>query len=146
MAEGVMKKMIEEHGLDNWVVDSAGIGNWHVGELPDRRAIQCAENHGIDIRYQRARHLQKNDLDAFDHILVMDLMNYRDVVNLAQNGVNHQKIKLLLEYKYPNEQKIVPDPYYTDLFEDAYQLIYEGCEGFVHHQLSLRTGINKLIE
>ena len=137
MAEGVMKKMIEENGLQHWVVDSAGIGNWHVGELPDRRAIQCAKNHGIDIRYQRARHLKKNDLQSFDHILVMDLMNYRDVVSLAQNGVNQHKIKLLLDYKYPNEQKIVPDPYYTDLFEDAYHLIYEGCEGFVHHHLHL---------
>ena len=39
-------------------VDSAGTGDWHVGEPPDRRAIACAAGHGVDIGGLRARQLQ----------------------------------------------------------------------------------------
>lgn len=136
MAEGVMKKLIIENELTHWLVDSAGVGDWHVGELPDKRAIRCARNHGIDITDQRARHLQKNDLERFDHILVMDQMNYQDVIAQTQNSGLHKKIRLLLDYKYPGKQRNVPDPYYTDLFEEAYQLIKEGCEAFLHHHIN----------
>ena len=37
-AEGIMKHQLELNGLSDMVfVDSAGIGNWHVGDLPDAR-------------------------------------------------------------------------------------------------------------
>lgn len=143
IAEGVMKKLIKENDLIHWTVDSAGIGDWHIGELPDKRAIHCARGHGIDITDQRARHLKKKDIQLFDHILVMDLMNYQEVINLSGGDDNYQKVKLLLDFKYPGEQRIVPDPYFTNLFEEAYQLIYEGCEGFLNYQLTVNMG-NKL--
>ena len=35
-AEGVLKRIVKEAGdADRWVIDSAGIGRWHVGDLPD---------------------------------------------------------------------------------------------------------------
>ncbi|MEP7266638.1 MAG: low molecular weight protein-tyrosine-phosphatase [Saprospiraceae bacterium] len=131
MAEGVMKHLLKKDSRHDWEVDSAGTGDWHVGQLPDRRAIRTSKNHGIDITRQRARQFNKNDFERFDHLLVMDTENLKDVRNLANNQPDKEKVKLLLEFKYPGKQMIVPDPYFNELFEESFQLIYEGCEAFL---------------
>jgi protein-tyrosine phosphatase len=130
MAEGVMKKLLVDRHILNFMVDSAGIGGWHEGELPDYRAIRTARLHGIDITDQRARQVTTSDLEHFDHILVMDQENMRDTRKLAPVTV-HEKIKLLLDFKYPGRGMIVPDPYYSNRFEESYKLIYEGCQAFI---------------
>ena len=36
MAEGVFRRVVEEEGLvDRFEIDSAGLGDWHVGQAPD---------------------------------------------------------------------------------------------------------------
>ena len=46
-AEGVMRKMVTDAGQENlYYIDSAGIGNWHVGQLPDWRMRQCGAERG----------------------------------------------------------------------------------------------------
>ena len=55
LAEGIMKKKIQEHQL-NWKVDSAGTAAWHAGEKPDSRSIKVAQKNNIDILNQRGRH------------------------------------------------------------------------------------------
>jgi protein-tyrosine phosphatase len=130
MAEGVMKKLLLDRSIFNWEVDSAGIGNWHEGDWPDHRAIKTAKNHGIDITIQRARQIRSSDFEYFDHILVMDEENLRDAKKLSSGKYVH-KIRLLLDFKYPNQSKSIPDPYFTHRFEESYQLICEGCEAFL---------------
>ena len=72
LAEGIMKTKLPE----NFKVDSAGTGNWHVGKLPDERSIDIAYKHGIDITDQRARQFKVEDFDTYDLIYVMDQSNY----------------------------------------------------------------------
>ncbi|MEP7323810.1 MAG: low molecular weight protein-tyrosine-phosphatase [Saprospiraceae bacterium] len=134
MAEGVMKKLLLERGITGWEVDSAGIGNWHMGDPPDFRAIKTAKHHGIDISDQVARQIRSSDFEEFDHVLAMDIENLRDARKVTSIK-NHLKIKLLLDYKYPDQGRSVPDPYFSTEgsggFEKSYQLIYEGCEAFI---------------
>lgn len=79
MAEGALRARLEASPLAGRVqVDSAGTGDWHVGEPPDRRAIACAAGHGVDIGGLRARQLQAADFDRFDWILCADEANLRD--------------------------------------------------------------------
>jgi len=125
LAEGILKKQAQEKGLD-WEIDSAGTSGWHVGELPDRRSIATAKQYGIDIMDQRSRQFQKTDLEAFDLILAMDTSNYNDILRLA--GPNQvAKVKMILNYAYPKENRSVPDPYYNDGFEGVYQLLDLAC-------------------
>jgi protein-tyrosine phosphatase len=79
LAEGVMQHLADEEGLD-WQVDSAGTGNWHVGEAPDRRSIRTARNHDVDISKQACRQFRQSDFNKFDHIFVMDKYNLSDVL------------------------------------------------------------------
>ncbi len=71
LAEGIMQHLVKQHGLD-WEVDSAGTGNWHVGQGPDKRSTRVARDNGIDISGQVCRVFNVRDFDTFDHILVMD--------------------------------------------------------------------------
>ncbi|MEO6850689.1 MAG: low molecular weight protein-tyrosine-phosphatase, partial [Mucilaginibacter sp.] len=107
LAEGLMQHLVKEHEL-NWHVDSAGTGNWHVGEGPDRRSTRTARNHGIDISKQVCRHFSTSDFHDFDLILVMDKNNLSDVLAMAPDAQTAGKVKLLLG------NREVPDPYYDD--------------------------------
>ncbi len=125
LAEGVMQHLAKEEGLD-WDVDSAGTGNWHIGQGPDRRSVRTAGKHGIDISNQVCRLFRTSDFDTFDHILVMDKSNLVDVLLFARNDGDVKKVKLLLG------DKIVPDPYHNDTwFEPVFELIEQGCREFI---------------
>ncbi len=131
LAEGILRKIITNHQL-NWTVDSAGTGDWHVGHAPDKRSIAVAGKNGIDISTLRGRQFSTNDFKTFDHILVMDSENYANVIRLASNETEKQKVELLLNYVNKGKNETVPDPYWDDsLFSPVYDLIYQACEHFV---------------
>ncbi len=135
LAEGIMKQKIREAGLA-WQVDSAGTGYWHVGELPDRRSIVTAGQHGIDITDQRARQFQAADFDRFDQIFVMDTQNRRDVLRLAPSEAHCTKVILMLDKLYPGEDRSVPDPYYDDDgFEEVFHLLDRACAAYLNRMV-----------
>ena len=94
LAESIMRSKLSE----DFIVDSAGTGGWHVGELPDKRSISIAKNRGLDITNQRARQFKKSDFDTFDHIFVIYNSNYKDVLALAPNEESKSKDKEFQEY------------------------------------------------
>ncbi|MDR3696933.1 low molecular weight protein-tyrosine-phosphatase [Mucilaginibacter sp.] len=125
LAHGIMEQMANEQGL-NWEIESAGTGDWHVGEAPDRRSIRSAKNHGIDISNQVCRLFRISDFDEYDHIFVMDRSNLSDILAKARNKEDEKKVRLLLG------DKIVPDPYYDDAqFEPVFEMIEVGCREII---------------
>lgn len=131
MAEGIMKKMLEERANGPWEVDSAAVGDWHRGQLPDSRAIKTAARYDIDITDQRARQISADDLDYFDHVLVMDEEILESVLALSELPDHRKKVRLILDEAYPGEGRIVPDPYYSGRFEESFRLIRTACEAFL---------------
>jgi protein-tyrosine phosphatase len=126
LAEGIMRAKLSK----DFIVDSAGTGGWHAGELPDKRSISTAKNRGLDITSQRARQFKISDFDTFDYIYVMDNSNYKDVMALAPNDEAKSKVKLILNELFPNENVDVPDPYYggQDGFENVFDMLNEACD------------------
>ncbi len=130
LAHGIMEQEAKKAGLD-WEVDSAGTGNWHVGEPPDHRSVSVAKKFGLDISTQVCRQFNKRDFDHYDRIYVMDRSNLADVTALAKNEEQRQKVLLLLG------NDIVPDPYYdNDQFEPVYKMIEKGCRKILEKELS----------
>lgn len=120
-----MQHLADKEGL-NWQVDSAGTGDWHVGEPPDRRSVRVARQNGIDISQQICRLFTPADFDGFDYILVMDKSNLSNVLAMARTAEDRQKVSLLLV------DWVVPDPYHDDnQFEPVFRLIEEGCKAFI---------------
>ncbi len=131
LAEGILKEKIKAYQLD-WQVDSAGTGSWHIGSLPDYRSIAIAKKYNMDITYQKARQIKHKDLDSFDLILVMDYENYRDVMKMASNDQQREKVKLIMDFVYPDRQIDVPDPYRNDDgFEQVFEMLDEACEKII---------------
>ena len=126
LAEGILKSKVYSFKT---FVDSAGTGAYHVGEKPDKRSIAIAKQNGIDITDQKARKFTKEDFKLFDLIYVMDNSNYNNVVSLASNQVEKEKVKLILNEVFPGENLDVPDPYYGGDFgfKNVYNMLDEAC-------------------
>lgn len=131
LAEGILKSKVDNSQIQ---VDSAGTGGWHVGDLPDKRSIEVARKHGIDITDQRGRKFSAYDFESYDHIFVMDTSNYRDVVALTKSSDEKEKVQLILDELFPGENVDVPDPYYggKEGFDHVFNMIDEACEKIAH--------------
>ena len=129
LAEGILRFATEKHKL-NIFIDSAGTSNYHIGQHPDKRTTSNALQHGIDVSNLKARQFSISDFDDFDHIFVMDSSNYSDVISLARNSNDKQKVELILNRVYPNSNMAVPDPYFggEQGFENVYILLDKACE------------------
>jgi protein-tyrosine phosphatase len=133
MAEGVFRRVAQEQGLlDRFEIDSAGLGNWHVGQAPDSRAQEAARNRGVDISGQSARQVTKQDYAHFDLLLAMDGSNYEELVQQAPKSARH-KIRRFLDYAPHVGAKDVPDPFYggREGFNHALDLIEAAARGLL---------------
>lgn len=133
VAEGILLHLKEQYQLENLVIDSAGTSGYHINEAPDNRTIQNALKHGVNLKPLRARQFNPSDFDEFDLILGMDESNIKNIKSLSSLPAHHKKVKLFLDYLYPNENKIVPDPYYgTEKdFEEVFQLVWNGSKALL---------------
>lgn len=132
-AEGVMKAMVHAAGLDSrFFIDSAGIGNWHVGQLPDRRMRERGAARGYSFD-SHARQICTSDFSDFDLLLVMDSDNYRIVSSMAPDAASACKVRMLTDYLTKYNAPSVPDPYYGDIsgFDYALDLIEDACAGLL---------------
>ena len=125
LAHGILEHLVKEKKL-NWEIDSAGTGNWHIGEKPDRRSIAVAQKYGVDITNQSCRQFDITDFEKYDHILTMDQNNLSDVISLAFGDDGVEKVRLFLK------NGIVPDPYHDDnQFEPVYLMIEKRCKEII---------------
>jgi len=90
LAHGILEHLANTEGL-GWEIDSAGTGDWHIGHPPDSRSVAVARKMGVDISEQRARQFEQADFKRFDHILVMDDQNLKNVVALAQSEEENKR-------------------------------------------------------
>lgn len=130
LAEGILRAKLTS---DNYFIDSAGTAGYHIGKQPDIRSIKVAKKHSIDISTQKCRQFSVSDFDTFDYIYVMDMSNYKDIIALAPNNTAKQKVQLILNELFPNENVEVPDPYYggDDGFEQVFQMLDKSCDVIV---------------
>lgn len=128
LAEGILQSKVG----DNHLIDSAGTGDWHVGEQPDRRSVAVAKKHGVDISDQRAMHFNPIFFEEFDLIFAMDKQNSIDLQKLARNEEERNKVKLILK-DGSGVAHNVPDPYYDgdEAFEHVYQLLDDATNGLI---------------
>ncbi|MFC2073873.1 low molecular weight protein-tyrosine-phosphatase [Campylobacterota bacterium] len=121
LAQGIAEKIIKEEGLDLHV-DSAGTGDWHIGEAPCENSIKVASLHDVDISQQRGRQITIEDFERYELIVALDQSN---VENLKKIGATNL-IKLGY-FGYENED--VPDPFFFPGFEgfDKVFNMIEAC-------------------
>jgi len=122
-----MRQLLEREHLDGEIeIDSAGTGDWHVGEPPDRRATASAKRRGIQLA-GRARRVEPKDFERFDYLIAMDRANQRDLLRMAPDEAAKSKVVLFRSYDpdLPRDAD-VPDPYYGE--GDGFETVLDICE------------------
>lgn len=129
MADGLLRKKVAENNLDI-IVDSAGTGDWHVGQAPDERMRETGRRNGVPIDDLRGRQFTASDYDEFDRIYVMDESNFDNVVKLARDERDIRKVDLLLNVSHPGERRSVPDPYFggDQGFQDVFEMLDKATD------------------
>ena len=134
-AHAVMQHLVDERGCSNlYEIDSAGIGNWHVGQLPDKRMREHGRRRGYDLNHHARLFDARKDFAYFDLIVVMDEDNYRYITSQADNATARGKVVRMADYfTRHKDATCVPAPYYggPEDFELALDLIEDGCEGLI---------------
>jgi protein-tyrosine phosphatase len=133
LAEAIFVHEVAQQGLsDRFVVDSAGLDSWHVGERADPRTCRVGRAHGIDVP-SIARQFEAGDYERFDLILAMDRGHQRAL--LAQAPARHRgKIHLMRDYDEPAHRgEDVADPYYggPEGFEAMYRMLAICCRNLL---------------
>lgn len=127
LAEGILRSKVDPKKVE---VDSAGTGDYHIDQMPDRRSIAVGKRYNLDITKQRGRQFTSEDFDRFDHIYVMDQSNYDHVMALARDQKDREKVNMILEELFPGERVDVPDPFFggDQGFEQVYKMLDKACE------------------
>ena len=134
-AQAVMQRMVDERGLtDRFFIDSAGIGGWHIGDLPDKRMRVHARPRGYELTHH-ARKARPADFEDFDLIVGMDATNVDDLCQIAATPEQERKVVMMGNYirQYPNYD-YVPDPYYegSEGFELVLDLLEDACDNLLN--------------
>ena len=135
MADGWLRHKVALNQLDI-EVDSAGTANYHVGAAPDHRMRRLAKDFGVNIDDLQARQFVQADFDRFDRIFAMDSQNLENILKLARNESDKQKVDLFLNQLYPDQYQEVPDPYYgTDAdFIHVIELLDKATDAFLKNE------------
>ena len=137
-AEGVMQAIVDAEGAQHrFTIDSAGTGNYHIGDLPDRRMRIHARHRGYDLTH-RCRQVCEADFTDFDIIVGMDAQNLRNLRLMAPSVVAAEKVVPMADFfSLATRYDYVPDPYYEgsegfelvlDLLEDACRNLYDALK------------------
>lgn len=132
-----MRHLVREAGLaDAFLLESAGLSGFHVGQPPDARARAAARRMGIVVG-GAARQFERGDFARFDHVIAMDRDNRDALEALAAPGSapDRQKIRLLRAFERGSPERDVPDPYYGGErdFDEVLEICLAACAGLLAH-------------
>lgn len=128
MAEAVFLRLIEERGVaQSFRVDSCGTSDCEEDNPVYPPVQKVLKERGYEFKH-RARKITHSDIKNADYLLVMDSMNYADLVRTA--GFNYSDKIYRLGHFLP-EKIDVDDPWYTRDFERTYNEIYAACNAFL---------------
>jgi protein-tyrosine phosphatase len=136
MAEVVLREALARAGLAGAVsVESAGTGDWHVGERMYGAARDELARRGYDGSAHRARQIQPSWLAGYDLVVAMDRANLAALRGMDPAVDAEGRIRLLRSFDpalagddaYHGD---VPDPYggSPDDFELAFDLISDAAQ------------------
>jgi protein-tyrosine phosphatase len=137
MAEVVFRALVHAAGLDGRVeVDSAGTGDWHVGDGADARAVRALADAGYDARSHRARQFDPAWFAQRDLVVALDAGHLGALRRLRDAGGASTEIRLLREFDpAAGDDLDVADPYYSGraAFTEVLGQVERACEGLLEH-------------
>lgn len=132
MAEAVFRNEIEKRNLASHImVASAATSSWENGKPPHEGTQEILKANNINFDDIYSTTLNKDDFKKFDYIIGMDKQNIQDILRLSETIFDRNKVYLFLSVVPTLELDDVPDPYYTDNFEETFTLVQQGVNYWI---------------
>ena len=133
-AEEIFRTLVRRAGREaEFCIDSAGLIDYHEGELPDERMRSHAARHGYRLTH-RSRPVGEADFSRFSLVVAMDERNREALLRLAPTEADRTKVVMMADYlRHHPGHTVVPDPYYggPEGFELVIDLLEDACEGLL---------------
>jgi len=125
MAEAIFNQLDRSDGiLDQFDVSSAGTKDWDIGMKPDQRTQQVLEKHSYPLDPNKhARRITETEKKEADYLIAMS-------ERVADDLGNRENVYLLMDFVEDAAIKNIPDPYPSDTFPQAFELIKCGTKAF----------------
>jgi protein-tyrosine phosphatase len=133
LAEAIFEHQIRQNGLKKqFLSESCGTANYHVGSPPDPRTLRNAAKNGVVIQHV-GRQFHHEDFNRFDLILPMDRSNHSNLLRLPGAGKYESKIQLMRTFDVLQPGADVPDPYYGDEkdFQEVFEILDRSSKGLI---------------
>jgi protein-tyrosine phosphatase len=133
-AEGVLKHLIRNENELVFHVESCGVGDWHLGNLPDKRMREASKARGIELT-SKAQLFQKSFFEQYDYIFVADKEVLQFLYPYADKPEYKAKLTLMTEFSSLYKGQEVPDPYYQTggAFDFVLDMLEDSCIGLIKH-------------
>jgi len=131
LAEFIVRKRAVERGIDGqFIFNSAGTGDWHIGNQADARMLRTALNRGVDMREHRAMQVTANNVGDWDWLIAMDENNRLDLIDM---GADEEKLLMMRQFDPDNPNAPVPDPYYggEQGFEKVFDIVLRNADALL---------------
>lgn len=131
-AEYVARTEFEKTGL-RLPVASRGLGNWHVGQGADPRAVAAAREAGYDLSAHRARQFHDDDFSRFAIVLAVDRATLAELRRRVSDDMPIPERFLVasgLVSPHAGDDGDIPDPYTgtREDFRGVLTLVRRGAE------------------
>ena len=131
MAQSVLAHLVRQAGREaEFVIDSMATSTEEIGNPPHHGTVRKLRQMGIPLVPHKATQITWADYSRFDYIIAMDDWNIRNL-NRMLKGDPEQKVYKLLSFA--GSQGDIADPWYTGNFDETFEDVLAGCQGFLKH-------------
>ena len=139
--EGILRHMaLQEPLLKDLRIESCGMGDWHIGHLPDERMRLATSQRGVNLS-TRAQKFHPRFLEEYDYILAADHEVLNDLYRHAKTPEHRAKIHLITHFSSLYKDQEIPDPYYGGEagFELVLDMLEDSCQGLIVDLLKIKS-------
>lgn len=133
MAEFLFKDLVSKKGMQNeFIIESAATSTEEIGNGVHYGTKRILNSLGIDCKNKHARQMNKSDYLNFDYLIGMDDWNIHNILRIVGKDLDNKVFKLL---DFTNLKRDIKDPWYTGNFNETYEDIMIGLNGFYDYLL-----------
>ena len=128
-AAGMIKHLAKEEGSEiDLLAESCGLGDWHIGSLPDPRMRKASRDRGV-ILSTRAQQFKPSFLKKYDYIFAADHAVLKELHKHAASATLKHKVHLITTFSEAYKGEDIPDPYLggAEGFEVVLDMLEEAC-------------------
>lgn len=133
MAEYLFIDYVNKLGMQNeFIIESRATSTEEIGNGVHYGTKRILNSLGIDCTKKKAIQLTKFDYSNYDYLIGMDDWNIHNILRIVGKDIDNKVFKLL---DFTDLKRDIKDPWYTHNFNETYEDIKIGLEGFYNYLL-----------